>query len=68
MSVYQAMWASSVSRTITIVWKTSVNTEQSAWTLSMDIPASAKRASGEPHTAAGGVNAHSDPQDTDGFL
>lgn len=29
------------------VWRISVNTEQSVWTLSMAIPASAKRASGE---------------------
>lgn len=32
------------------VWKISVNTEQSAWTLSMAIPASVKRASGESRT------------------
>lgn len=29
------------------VWKISVNTEQSVWTLSMAIPASVKRGSGE---------------------
>lgn len=32
------------------VWKTSVNTEQSVWMLSMATPASAKRVSGEPRT------------------
>lgn len=32
------------------VWKISVNMEQSVWTLSMAIPASAKRVSGESRT------------------
>lgn len=32
------------------VWKISVNMEQSAWTPSMAIPASAKRVSGEGRT------------------
>lgn len=31
------------------VWRTSVSTERSVWTLSMAIPASVKRVSGESH-------------------
>lgn len=46
-SVYRATWGNTVSRTITTVWRISVNTEQSVSTLSMAIPASAKRVSGE---------------------
>lgn len=46
-SVYRATWGNTVSRTIMTVWRISVNTEQSVSTLSMAIPASAKRVSGE---------------------
>lgn len=49
MSVYRAMWANTVSRTIMTVWRISVNMELSVWTLSMAIPASVKRVSGESH-------------------
>lgn len=49
-SVYRAMWASSASRTIMTVWKTSVNTEPSVWMLSTATPASVKRVSGESPT------------------
>lgn len=49
MSVYQATWASTASRTIMTVWRTSVSTERSVWTPSMAIPASVKRVSGESH-------------------
>lgn len=50
------MWANTVSRTIMTVWRISVNTERSVWTLSTAIPASAKRVSGESHGNTSSAN------------